>query len=162
VRRRQPKQMLQQAKAHFEVVADYGSGDMSDPKTVDAICLRLSAGIEALAGLGTADREPLFGGIWNQVWACATASPTEGSWTRVWPTGDGVVRPGRAYTRVVSGQPRHQASTVKFGTCVNVAGSDVAQGRPGADGARGSRSWGAMPRRAVGQPRPRFSGTLLV
>ena len=44
MRRRQPKQMLEEAMAHFEVVADYGSGDLSDQKTIDAICMRLSAG----------------------------------------------------------------------------------------------------------------------
>ena len=27
--------------AHFEVVADYGSGDPSDQKAIDAICMRL-------------------------------------------------------------------------------------------------------------------------
>ncbi len=54
--------------AHFEVVADYGSGDLSDQKTIDAICMRLSAGIEALSGLGAADREALFGDVLNQMW----------------------------------------------------------------------------------------------
>ncbi|MGB7818140.1 MAG: hypothetical protein WBL35_05300 [Ornithinibacter sp.] len=29
--------------AHFEVVADYGLGDLSDQKAIDAICMRLSA-----------------------------------------------------------------------------------------------------------------------
>ena len=28
--------------AHFEVVSDYGSGDLSDQKTIDAICMRFS------------------------------------------------------------------------------------------------------------------------
>ena len=59
--RRQPKQVLQEAMAHFEVVADYGSGDLSDQKTIDAICMPLSAGIEALSGLSDADRAALFG-----------------------------------------------------------------------------------------------------
>ena len=68
MRRRLPKQMLQEALAHFEVVADYGSGDLSDQKTIDAICMRLSAGIEALAALSAADREALFGDVWNQMW----------------------------------------------------------------------------------------------
>lgn len=30
--------------------------------------MRLSAGIEALSGLGAADREALFGDVWNQMW----------------------------------------------------------------------------------------------
>ncbi|GAA4393139.1 hypothetical protein GCM10023153_12830 [Ornithinibacter aureus] len=54
--------------AHFEVVSDYGSGDLSDQKTIDAICMRLSAGIEALSGLSAADREALFGDVWSQMW----------------------------------------------------------------------------------------------
>ena len=60
--------MLQEAMAHFEVVSDYGSGDLSDQKTIDAICMRLSAGIEALAGLSAHDREALFGDVWSQMW----------------------------------------------------------------------------------------------
>jgi hypothetical protein len=44
VRRKQQKQVLQEAMAHFEVGADYGLGDLSDQKTIDAICMRLSAG----------------------------------------------------------------------------------------------------------------------
>jgi uncharacterized protein with HEPN domain len=68
VRRKQPKLVLQEAMAHFEVVADYGSGDLSDQKTIDAICMRLSAGIEALSGLSDANREALFGDVWNEMW----------------------------------------------------------------------------------------------
>ena len=68
MRRKQPKQVLEEAMAHFEVVADYGLGDLSDQKTIDAICMRLSAGIEALSGLSAADREVLFGEVWSQMW----------------------------------------------------------------------------------------------
>ena len=68
MRRRPPQQLLQEALAHFEVVADYGTGDLSDQKTVDAICMRLSAGIEALSGLDAVDRDALFGSVWNQMW----------------------------------------------------------------------------------------------
>ena len=42
MRRQEPTQVLQEAMAHFEVVSDYGSGDLSDQKTFDAICMRLS------------------------------------------------------------------------------------------------------------------------
>ncbi len=68
MRRKQPKQVLLEAMAHFEVVDDYGLGDLSDQKTIDAICMRLSAGIEALSGLSAADREALFGDVWSQMW----------------------------------------------------------------------------------------------
>jgi uncharacterized protein with HEPN domain len=60
--------VLEEALAHFEVVAEYDSGDLADQKTVDAICMRLSAGIEALSALSAADREALFGDVWNQKW----------------------------------------------------------------------------------------------
>jgi uncharacterized protein with HEPN domain len=30
--------------------------------------MRLSAGIEALSGLSDADREALFGDVWNEMW----------------------------------------------------------------------------------------------
>ena len=68
MRRRQPKQVLHEAMVHFEIVADCGSGDLSDQKTIDAICMRLSAGIEALSGLSADDREALFGDVWSQMW----------------------------------------------------------------------------------------------
>lgn len=68
MRRRLPKQMLHEALSHFQVVADYGMGDLSDQKTIDAICMRLSAGIEALSGLDAVERDALFGSVWNQMW----------------------------------------------------------------------------------------------
>jgi hypothetical protein len=73
--------VLQEALAHFEVVAEYGSGDLSDQKTIDAICMRLSAGIEALSGLSDADRDTLFGDVWTQMWGMRNASPTATSWS---------------------------------------------------------------------------------
>jgi uncharacterized protein with HEPN domain len=60
--------VLREALAHFEVVADYGRGEVIDQKTVDAICMRLSAGIEALAALDPAVREDLFGDAWFEMW----------------------------------------------------------------------------------------------
>lgn len=63
MRRRLAEQMLQEVVAHFEVVAEYGEGDLTDQKTVDAICMRLSAGVEALSGLKAVEREVLFGEV---------------------------------------------------------------------------------------------------
>ena len=51
-----------------EAVAEYGEGDQTDQKTVDAICMRLSAGVEAPYGLEAVEREALFGAVWNQMW----------------------------------------------------------------------------------------------
>jgi uncharacterized protein with HEPN domain len=66
--RRTPKEALRDALAHFEVVVDYGAGDLDDQKTIDAICMRLSAGIEALAQLDPHQRNALFGTTWYQMW----------------------------------------------------------------------------------------------
>jgi len=60
--------MLEEALTHFEVVADYGTGGPSDQKTIDAICMRLSAGIEALSGLDAVERDAFFGSVWSQMW----------------------------------------------------------------------------------------------
>jgi len=68
VRTRPSRQILQEALVHFDVVASYGAGDVSDQKTIDAICMRLSAGIEALSALDAAERESLFGSVWAQMW----------------------------------------------------------------------------------------------
>lgn len=67
-RQRPTRQVLADALAHFEVVVDYGTGDVEDQKTIDAICMRLSAGIEVLAGLDDATRGRLFGDSWPQMW----------------------------------------------------------------------------------------------
>jgi len=81
VRRRQPKQVLEEALAHFEVVADYGSGDLSDQKTIDAICMRLSAGIEALSGSATRTAKVCSATSGMRCVGCATASRTATSWS---------------------------------------------------------------------------------
>ena len=66
--RRLPKDALRDALTHFAVVVEYGKGDLDDQKTIDAICMRLSAGIEALAGMTPGEREALFGKTWHQMW----------------------------------------------------------------------------------------------
>ncbi len=52
MRRLLAKQMLQEAVAHFEVVVEYGEGDLTDQKTIDAICMRPSAGGAPDSGCG--------------------------------------------------------------------------------------------------------------
>lgn len=76
MRTRPSRQILQEALVHFDVVASYGAGDVSDQKTIDAICMRLSAGIEALSALDAAERESLFGSVWAQMWGMRTGSRT--------------------------------------------------------------------------------------
>lgn len=68
MRRQLPHMVLEEALAHFEVVAEYGAGDLTDQMAIDATCMRLSAGIEALSRLSAADRDALVGGVWTQIW----------------------------------------------------------------------------------------------
>lgn len=68
MRRQLPHRVLEEALAHFEVVAEYGAGDLTDQMAIDATCMRLSAGIEALSRLSAADRDALVGGVWTQIW----------------------------------------------------------------------------------------------
>lgn len=59
---------LRDALAHFEVMQGYAQRDLSDQLVVDAVCMRLSAGIEALAGLGVKRRQEMFGVTWTLMW----------------------------------------------------------------------------------------------
>jgi uncharacterized protein with HEPN domain len=65
---RRPEELLRDAMAHFELMQDYAQRDLSEQLVVDAVCLRLSAGIEALAGLDAERREDLFGHSWPLMW----------------------------------------------------------------------------------------------
>jgi uncharacterized protein with HEPN domain len=65
---RRPEELLRDAMAHFELMQDYAQRDLSEQLVVDAVCLRLSAGIEALAGLDASRREDLFGHAWPLMW----------------------------------------------------------------------------------------------
>ena len=66
-----PAVVLREALTHLLVVVDYGRGDTADQKSIDAICMRLSAGIESLAGLDPALRQELFGETWPDMWLFA-------------------------------------------------------------------------------------------
>jgi uncharacterized protein with HEPN domain len=46
----------------------HAQGDLEDQRVIDAICMRLSAGLEALVQLDTAIRDRLFGDAWPLVW----------------------------------------------------------------------------------------------
>lgn len=41
-----PREVLEDAQAHFEAVASYATEAVEDQLTVDAICMRLSAGTD--------------------------------------------------------------------------------------------------------------------
>lgn len=44
-------------------------GDLNDETVVDAVALRLSAAIEAVAATSDAFRERVFGDVWNHMWS---------------------------------------------------------------------------------------------
>lgn len=48
---RSTTEVLRDALAHFERLQAYADGDLADQLVIDAICMRLSAGIETLARL---------------------------------------------------------------------------------------------------------------
>ena len=65
---RQPDEILRDALAHFEIVLAYAEHDLDDQIVIDAICMRLSAGVEALGTLEPNVRDRLFGPDWPLMW----------------------------------------------------------------------------------------------
>lgn len=65
---RQPDEILRDALAHFEIVLAYAEHDLDDQIVIDAICMRLSAGVEALGTLEPNVRDRLFGADWPLMW----------------------------------------------------------------------------------------------
>lgn len=66
--RREPREVLSDALTHFEMVGHHATADLDDQLTIDAICMRLSAGIEVLAALDQISRDAIFGSAWPQMW----------------------------------------------------------------------------------------------
>jgi uncharacterized protein with HEPN domain len=46
----------------------HAEGDLADQLVIDAVCMRLAAGVEALARLDTPTRDRLFGDAWPLMW----------------------------------------------------------------------------------------------
>lgn len=47
---------------------EHAQGNLDDQLVIDAVCMRLSAGLEALAGLEVATRDRMFGDAWPLMW----------------------------------------------------------------------------------------------
>ena len=60
--------LLRDALAHFEVMDRYAAQDTNDQLVIDAICMRLSAGLDVLADLDAQIRAELFAGQWSLMW----------------------------------------------------------------------------------------------
>ena len=65
---RTTEDVLREAHTHFTMMVQHAQGDLADQLVIDAICLRLSAGVEALARLDAATRDRLFGDSWPLMW----------------------------------------------------------------------------------------------
>ena len=65
---RTPDEVLGDALTHLTMTRESAARDLNDQLVIDAICMRLSAGIEALATLSVSDRQDLFGETWPLMW----------------------------------------------------------------------------------------------
>lgn len=62
------EELLREALTHFEMMLDYAQGDPAEQLVIDAVCLRLCAGLEVLNRLDPAVRDGLFGDSWPLMW----------------------------------------------------------------------------------------------
>lgn len=65
---RSTRELLTEAEVHLQLAQSYASGSVDEQVVVDAICMRLSAGIESLSRLDPAVRNELFGRSWAAMW----------------------------------------------------------------------------------------------
>ena len=65
---RSTQELLGEALVHLELANQYASNEDLDQLVIDAICMRLSAGIEVLARLDSQVRSKLFGDNWQFMW----------------------------------------------------------------------------------------------
>ena len=65
---RSEQEVLHEALTHFELMLDHAQRDVMDQLVVDAVCMRLSAGVEVLNRLDPAVRDRVFGDSWPLMW----------------------------------------------------------------------------------------------
>lgn len=65
---RSAQEVLQEALTHFELMLEHAQGDVMDQLVVDAVCMRLSAGLEVLNRLDPSVRDELFADSWSLMW----------------------------------------------------------------------------------------------
>lgn len=63
-----PVEIAAEALEHFDMISEYGDRDLSDQLVIDAICMRLSAGIEVLSRLEHWLRDRAFASAWPVMW----------------------------------------------------------------------------------------------
>lgn len=59
---------LEDAQNHFTQAVEYGVQEVLDQQAIDAICMRIAAGIDSLNGLHDDLRHHLFGDTWHAMW----------------------------------------------------------------------------------------------
>lgn len=62
------QELLQDALVHFELMEGYAERDLGEQLVVDAVCMRLSAGLEVLNRLDSETLSRLFGDAWPVMW----------------------------------------------------------------------------------------------
>ena len=65
---RTTEELLGEALHHFGTMLGYADHDLDDQLVIDAICMRLSAGLEVLNRLDRDVRDRLFGDTWTAMW----------------------------------------------------------------------------------------------
>ena len=61
---RTDRESLADALMHFDKATAYARVSALDDKTIDAVCMRISAAIDSLTGLTPTLRDDLFGDMW--------------------------------------------------------------------------------------------------
>lgn len=64
---RNPQHHLATAKYHFSIAVEHGQRELTDQVTIDAISLRIMAGVDALNELTPEAREALVGDAWRDM-----------------------------------------------------------------------------------------------
>lgn len=65
---RTAREHLSDAALHLDAAIRYADEGVFDDKTIDAICMRISATVDALHALPTSRRDWLFGDLWPSMW----------------------------------------------------------------------------------------------
>ncbi len=98
---RSDHEVLQEALTHFDLMLHHAQGELTDQLVIDAVCMRLSAGLDVLNRLDPDVRDGMFGdncplmwGMRNRIATTTSSSSRESSAARSTPTS----RPHRSDT----------------------------------------------------------------
>jgi uncharacterized protein with HEPN domain len=61
-------ELLGEARYHLSLAQEHAEADVESQRGIDAVCMRLAAGIESLSRLDAETREELFGRTWPAMW----------------------------------------------------------------------------------------------